>query len=520
MKGLSKQGIVKAAGVNSIARLLVSVLGFAQLIVLAKIFGLGTEIDALLIAQTLPLLFVIMGETVLSWSFLPIFVEQMEKRGEEDAWNFANKFFTILTLLLFCLTVLVFVFAAQITYLLAPGMSPEGRVLATLMLRIMSPVILLSASASLPATIFNSYQNFTVPALVSLVFGSSVLVFILALSDGLGIISAAIGVLAGLLLQCIILHAILYRNNRRFSFSIDLKDKSVRKTAKLMGPRFMGLSLNRFDVMVDRLFASTIGMGYISALAYADKLVMLFCGLLPLALGKSMMPIMSRLSATGNFAEIKRLFNKSMGMLAFFFLPVTGGLIVLCEPIVDILFKRGAFDDNASAITSTAIIFYSIGLMAFSFNILINGVFYSMQDTLTPIKANVLGSVLNIILDILLIRVFSYAGLALATSIIAFVKSLVLHRLLTKKIGSLGARHLLNTLMRVGTGTLVMVAVMWGVKDYTALAFSQFPAYGQLFGLVLLIFIGLVTYLFSCKVLRVQELSDIAGMLRLRFQRI
>jgi putative peptidoglycan lipid II flippase len=513
---MNPQGILKATTINMIGRFAASLLGFLQFVIIAKIFGIGIETDAFLIAQTIPLLFLTMSETVLGYSFLPVFIDCREKKGEDKAWELAGAFSTILNIILFVLTIILFVFAPYIVSLLAPGMSSEGHSIATILLRILSPVLLIVGISGLPATIFNSYQHFTIPALASLFLGLGVIVSTLLFAKSIGITAVALGFLGGLLLQAMVLVVALLRKKGSIQMSFNFNKPEVRQIVRLMGPRFLGLLMNRIDVSVDRIFASTLGSGYISALTYADRVIHFFCALIPIALGKSMMPVLSKHSALGANDEIKRLFTKAIGAISFIFIPLTVVLIILGNPLITLFFQREAFDKYAVSLTTTALVFFSIGLTALSFNIIIGGVFYSLQDTLTPLKAGAIGSILNVLLDALLIGILAHGGLALATSIVAIVRSVIMYRLLTKKIGPLEGSKIFNALFKTVIAATAMSTVMWFFKEYGMNTLLESNFLSKSVGIALTLSAGIVTYIFSCRILKISEYNDMVKLITKR----
>ncbi len=517
---MKKQGIFKATGINFVAKTGASVLGLAQFILIAKVFGIGVETDAYLIGQTLPMMFSTIGSIVFGYTLLPVFIEYMEKEREDEAWVIADVFFTIIVLVTLAFSILVFVFAPYLVKVLAPGFKDGAAALTVSIIRLMSPAFLLIGVSSINATLITGFKHFTVPALASLFLGTGSVLGILLFTGPLGIMAVPAGLMTGLTLQAIVLYFFLARKRALrpcFAFS----SEGVRQVFRLMGPRLITIVLNRTARIVDRLLASSLGAGVISALIYADKITHAICLVPPLALTKSMFPDLVKNYASGDRERMRELLLKAIRFVCFIFLPVTVIVFISGESLVTIFFKRGAFDAHAVGNTVIALRFFTLGMLALALNAVMRSAFFSMQDSATPLKIGILSFTVNVTFDIIFIRFFGFGGIALSSSLAAVINAIVLYRLLVKKkVFENSAPDLFAFLAKVVFASSVMGGVMWALEAFvkTGLVDGRGKAGLAVFfgGNILL---GALIYMVLCLVLRVAEYKAVMTLFGRAFRK-
>jgi len=513
---MKKQGIFKATGINFVAKAGASVLGFVQFILIAKIFGIGMETDAYLIGQTLPMMFSTIGGIVFGYTLLPVFIEYMENGREEEAWIIADVFFTIISLITLVFSVVVFILAPYLVLILAPGFNEEGAALTVYIIRVMSPAFLLIGISSINATLITGFKHFTVPALASLFLSVGAVSAILTLTGSMGIMAVPAGLMAGLTLQTIVLYLFMARK-RALRPSFKFSAPGVVQVFRLMGPRLITIVLNRTAMIVDRLLASSLGAGVISALIYANKITHAIYLAPPLALTKSMFPDLVTYYATGDRDRVRDLLMKAIRFICFLFLPVTVIVFVSGESLVTIFFKRGAFDALAVSNTVIALRFFTLGMLAFALNAVMRGAFFSMQDSATPLKMGILSFAVNIIFDLIFIRFFGFGGIALSTSLAAVINAVVMYRLLVKKNVFEGSEEKLTPfLTKVFFASFVMGGIMWAMEVYVKGGIVPGHGKGHLGAFFTAnIVLGIIIYLLISVILKVREYKALIKILGL-----
>lgn len=216
----------------------------------------------------------------------------------------------------------------------------------------------------------------------------------------------------------------------------------------------------RLDLIVDRICASFLGVGYASAISYAGKLPSLTAGTLSGPLLKSFIPFLSRFSARKDGQSVGAIVSQGLRALAIVLLPLTVFVIVFGRDIVHTVFERGAFDAQAARLTAYPFTFYSLGLLFFGVNPLLRGAFFALQDTVTPLKVGIIASFLNVVLNVVLMQFLAHGGIALATTLVAGYSTVVLYLQLRRKGVVLRVTEIVNNMARPLLAAVVMGAIL------------------------------------------------------------
>jgi peptidoglycan biosynthesis protein MviN/MurJ (putative lipid II flippase) len=268
----------------------------------------------------------------------------------------------------------------------------------------------------------------------------------------------------------------------------------VKEIAVLTVPVLIGLISAELNLVVDRILASGLAEGSISALNYAARLKSMPEGLFAVSLLTVFYPQLSRLAADGRIDKFKENINRAASGVVFLLLPMTAGFLALNRPMVEVLFQRGAFDARAAALTSEALFYYAIGLTFTALSALLVRAFYSLEDTRTPLKVSFIAVGLNIILNLLLIGPMAHAGLALATSLAGGSMFFLNFLLLRRKIGPLGAKDFLLQTGKYSVASLIMGATLWFVSQHLAAFWAAAPFLERASVLLALIVAGALIY--------------------------
>jgi putative peptidoglycan lipid II flippase len=246
---------------------------------------------------------------------------------------------------------------------------------------------------------------------------------------------------------------------------LHFKQPEVVKIAKLMVPAILGLAVYELNIMVDTLLASTLPEGSISYLYYGNRLVQLPLGVFAVALAVVLLPTLSGHAAKGELKELVQTVSFSIRLILFITIPATIGLIILREPIVNTLWERGEFFQASTQGTALALLYYSIGLCAYSGIKIIVPAFYSLQDTKTPAKIGIYSMILNIVLNLILMGPLQHGGLALATSLSALFNAVLLTYFLRKRLGLLGGKKILQATIKMGISATTMGIAIYFFKE-------------------------------------------------------
>ena len=510
--------ITKAAGVVSAATLLSRVFGLVRDIVIAAFFGAGPAADAFFVAFRIPnLLRRLFAEGSLTISFIPVFTEYLLKRGRDEAFALARSSWWILTMTLVVVSVLGVLLSPLIVKIIAPGFisSPDKFDLTVLLTRIMFPYIFFIGLVALAMGILNTLGHFAAPAcspaLLSVAMVSSVLLISPRLEKP--VLGLAVGVMIGGGLQLTLQIPFLVRRGFRLLVRGPLYHAAIKRIALLMTPAVFGAAVYQINILVGTLLATLLPEGSVSYLYYADRMVQFPLGVFAIALATAVLPSLSKQAAMNDMEGLRSSFSYALRLVFFITIPAMTGLIILREPIISLLFQRGAFDAASSRLTAEAVLYYAVGLWAFSGVRIVVAAFYSLQDTKTPVKTAVVSLLTNIVLSLLLMGSMQHGGLALATSLASGVNLTLLILALRRRLGRIGARGIIESVFRSAVCAAIMGAVIGLAGNWAG------PACGQSFwGLLVWVFgsvgAGTILYCGCAYLFKCQELGAAVDMAR------
>lgn len=478
----------------------------------ANFFGAGLYADAFYAAYRIPNLFRrLLGEGALFASFVPVFTEHLHTKSKKETQNLLNAVFTTLFIILSLLTILGIIFAPEITRIVAWGFetNPKKLELTVNLVRIMFPYLLLICLAALLLGALNALHIFFLPALSPLNLDFAEIVYILFIAGYLvsPIKGLAVAVVIGGLGQFAFQLPLLFKHGWHLRFKINFRHPGVKKIFLLMLPAMIGFSVEQINSLIDTLCSSFLREGSVTALYYSNRLMQLPLALFGIAMATVSLPLMSKSVSEKNFVELKETLSLSLRTVFFIIIPASAGLMILAEPIVRLLFQRGAFDLEATKLTSQALFYYALGIFAYAGTKIVAAVFYSLQDTKTPLKVAVLALSLNVVLNLILMIPMGVGGLALATAISSTVNLAILLIILRLRIGKLGLRKIIETVKRVLLATAGMGAACYFLAYYI-FQWSTFLS------VTVAITIGTIIYFLFAHFLKIEESKPLLAILQ------
>lgn len=493
----SNKNISKAAGAVSGMTLLSRVFGFLRDMVIAIAFGSSASADAFFVAFRIPnMQRRILGEGAVTAAFIPVFTETLTKKGETDAWKLTANLFNILFIVLSAASLVILIFSPAVITVFAPGFIDEpGKFELTVKLtRWMAPYLFFIGLAAFCMGILNTLKVFALPASAPILQNISMIVSVLVIAPLMDepIFGLALGVVTGGALQLLVQLPAVLKKGLRFEATLNFKQEEVVKIARLMGPVILGLAVYELNIMIDTLIASLLPGGSISYLYYGNRLVQLPLGIFAVALGVALLPTLSSQAAKNDLKELVKTVGFSIRLILFVTIPATVGLIILREPIINTLWERGEFLPSTTEGTAIALLYYSIGLCAFSGIKIIAPAFYSLQDTKTPAKIGIYAMILNTVLNLILMGPLQHGGLALATSIAALFNVFLLIFHLRKRLGLMGGRKILRSTLKMASASVAMGAITYLCRESFYQASD--PLSTRLFVLICCISVGILIY--------------------------
>jgi putative peptidoglycan lipid II flippase len=521
--------LAQAAFIVMAATLLSRVFGLVREQVMANYFGARTQIDAYRVAFLLPNLFrMLLADAAIGSAFIPVFSSYLAKGDNKNAWRVASSVINLMVLVLCIVLGLGMIFSRQLIPILAPGfvIKAEAMQLAVLMTRIMFPAILFTALAGVIMGILNSYEHFAAPAVAPVLWNIFIIGSIILLAPYIGVISLAVGVTLGSLVQFLFQVPFLKERDATYSLTLNWRHPGVMQVGALLVPVIISLAAVDINAIVDTRFASTLVTGSVASLGYAQRLWMLPLGMFAIAISTVLFPTLSKQAALDDIKGLKDSLSLGIRVIFLVVLPASVGLMVLGIPIIRLLLEHGKFYPRDTIFTASALFYYSVGLFAAGELYIVNKTFYSLKDTKTPMVVAAIAIIINYFGDwfmmiylpifaklIHLPRSIAYLGLAhggiaLSTSLVCIFNFLVLVFILRKRLVGIGGKKIVSSGLRV----LLSSIALGFVAFYSWLLVSNFVGaskVGQALAILVAILVGVLVYLGLLLLLKVEEVKTI-----------
>lgn len=477
------------------------VLGFVRDTIIARIFGAGMATDAFFVAFKLPnLLRRIFAEGAFSQAFVPILAEYKTQQGEEATRTLVAYVAGLLTLILALVTTLGMLIAPWIIWLTAPGFNQDVDkfMLASQLLRITFPYILLISLASLAGAILNTWNRFSIPAFAPTLLNVSMIGFALFAVPYFDppVLALAWAVLLGGVLQLVYQLPYLRKIGMLVLPKINWRDSGVWRVMKLMGPAILGVSVSQISLIINTIFASFLPSGSVSWMYYADRLMELPSGVLGVALGTILLPSLAKSFSRNDQHAYSQLLDWGLRLCFLLALPCAVALAVLAEPLTVALFQYGKFTAHDALMTQRALIAYAVGLIGIILVKVLAPGFYSRQNIKTPVRIAIFTLCITQLMNLALISPLQHAGLALSISLAACLNAGLLYWQIRKQSIFQPQRGWGIFLLKLLAAILVMVAILIGLMQIMPV-WSEGNMAARLCRLAMLVFVGAGGYFIS-----------------------
>lgn len=466
------------------------------------------------------------GEGAFGGAFIPIFTSYLRDKPREQAFRLARAIFWDVGLILGVVAILGVVFSRQVIYLFTIfSASKVHWDLAVSLNRLIFPCVIFIGMAAVAAAVLNSFHVFALPAATSIAFNLTLIAFSFSfvykpltahLPGSLAVPAAAlaIAVLIGSAIQLFVQLPALARRGFGFAPSLEFSDPGVQKVGRMMGPGLFAACAYQINFLLGTFFATSPRMpsGSVTSLYVAERLMQLVLGSYAIAISTALLPTMSHQAAAGNYADMKQTFGFSLRIVSFITIPAAVGLILLREPIIQVLFQHGQFAASSTALTANALLYYAMGLPAYAAILLITPMYYSTHDTKTPARIGIYVIVTNVVLNGVFLLYFyhflSNGSPALASSICAYLDFVLLFSIFRGRFGRLGARGIALSVLKTALCTLVMAAVAFGARRFWQNTADALQVAAQVGLLAVTIAVALGVYLGVAHLLRCEELGE------------
>ncbi|MEW6172440.1 MAG: murein biosynthesis integral membrane protein MurJ [Bacillota bacterium] len=429
--------IARATAVVLGLSLLSRLAGYGRDAAIAYRFGSHGPTDAFFVASLIPNAFLGIIGLGLAAVIVPLFAEYAGQNRPKEAWRLMSLVINTTTTIIVVCTLIGVLGAPIIARGLAGGFPPETLHLTARLIAIIMPAVVFMVLAGIFQGILNANNVFGPPAAGPVAMNIVIILAALLAGKYFGVFGLTLGAVAGSIVYVLVQLPALRSVNFRYSFCFNVRHPGLRRVLIMVLPVILSSSIGMVYTMIDWRLASGLIEGSISSLSFANKLINIPQGLFVTAVTTAVFPTLSHMMAGEKRADTASTLQRAIKMVLLLGIPGTVGLIVLREPVVALLYQRGAFDAHATQMTAFALLFYSVGFAGSCLNLPLTRGFFAMQDTRTPFLVLASTLVVKVLFNILLIRFLQHAGLALATSLTALLNMFILSWILKKRLPGL-----------------------------------------------------------------------------------
>lgn len=517
--------LIRSTGTIGGLTLVSRILGFVRDMLMARFVGAGFAADAFLVAFRLPNLFrALFAEGAFSAAFVPMFNQALARngggdRGRAEARAFAEAVASVLGLFLIAFTGLMLAAAVPVVWAMTGGFSGDDAAkfdFTVELTRITFPYLMLISLASLFGGILNSLGRFWVAAAAPILLNLCLIVALIFFRGGDTLETAraqAIAVSVSGVLQLAWVAWACSRAGMPVRLRRPRLTPPVKRLMRLILPAALGAGAVQVNLLVSTLLAARfLPEGAISYLYYADRLTQLPLGLVGIGVGTALLPLLSRQLASGEAGAALHSQNRAIELVLLLTLPAAAALIVVAEPIVDGLLRYGAFTARDSAATAAALAAFSLGLPAFVLIKVLTPGFHARSDTRTPVRVAIVAMAINLVANLILIWRFAHVGLALSTSLAAWINAAILYAILHRR----GHFAIDARLRRVLPRAVAASALMGGLLWLAGPALARIPVQGFVergMVLALLVGAGAAIYFIAAFLLRAIDPAELRDQL-------
>ena len=481
--------------------------GFIREMVAAHYFGTQPEYDAYVAAYALFYIPVLLLNSCITSTLVPMYTEARARRGLERADRFAINAINILALIALGVTVLMLLLAGPLVRIVYSGYEPWKVNLTAELVRIMVLTLAFNITSISLASLLNAQEKYIAAQITGFPLSLAIISAAALFAGTHGVRALAWGVFAANILQTLVLVPFM-RGWFHYRLIVDFRDRRFRHLMALAGPAVLSMAVSELNHMVDQWRASYGNPGDVSALSYGYKVITLLTGVVIVPLTTIMFSRMSRMVAEDNRRGILEIVRRSTVTIAMVMTPIIAICAVGNQDVIKALYLGGQFDLSSAAVTAGVFLFYVIGVLGFGLRDLLNRTFHAMQDTRTTMYVSAGIVVANVILNSIFHALMGVRGLALATTISGTGGMLVLFYLLRRRMRRLGMKRIVPDMAKIFLASGLTALVAWGVGSLMPVAENRMFAILRMLAMG---GAGLGVYLLIALALGVTPLKEFIG---------
>jgi putative peptidoglycan lipid II flippase len=512
--------LARSTAFFSIATAASRVAGLGREVVAAGYYGISGPMSAFTIAFQVPnLIRALFADAALQPAFVPVFTELIGEKRYKEAFRLASTLLLLVTMVLGAITALFVLLAPVVMPVFAPGFEGAILDLTVTLSQVLFPILILLGVSGVVVGILNSYDRFGAFAISPLFWNLTIILVLVVLEplfEGRDRIYAyAIGILVGTLVQLLIPAWDLRNTPYRFSLSFDWRHPGVRRVLLLMLPVTISLGLINFNLLINSFFGSLVSDQAPAAIDKAFRIYQLPQGIFSVAIATVLFPTLARFANAGEIDNLRATMANGMRQILFVLVPAAAAILVLSDPMIRLVYQRGAFDPAQTAVVATALFWFAFSLPTNGLYLLQTRTFFSLQRPWQATGLATIDLVVSALAALALYAPFGVGGIVAGTGIGTTAAVLAQAVILRREFDGLELRRLLSTAPRITVAAAALAGVAWLVWDVLDELLGRGLA-GQIVSLGVGLGAGLAVYLGVAKLLRVAELEQISRLLRRR----
>jgi putative peptidoglycan lipid II flippase len=511
--------IARSTAFFSIATAASRVAGLAREVVAAGYYGISGPMSAFTIAFQVPnLIRALFADAALQPAFVPIFTEQLEKKNYREAFRLASTLLLIVTMVLGAITAIFVLAAPLIMPLFAPGFEGEILDLTVSLSQVLFPILVLLGISGIVVGVLNSYDRFGAFAIAPLFWNLTIIVVLVVVEPMLSgqdrIYAYAFGVLAGTLVQLLIPVFDLRNTPFKFDWSFEWRHPGVRRVLLLMLPVTISLGLINFNLLINSFFGSLVSDQAPAAIDKAFRIYQLPQGIFSVAIATVLFPTLARFANRGALDDLRSTMANGMRQILFVLIPAAAAVLVLAEPMIRLVYQRGAFDAAETEVVATALFWFAFSLPTNGLFLLLTRTFFGLQRPWIP-TAIAAGNLAVTALGALALYDLGVGGIVASTAIATTASVVAQVVILRRLLGGLELGRLLDAGVRITIAAAALAAVSFGIWDVLDGALGR-GLLGQIASLGTGLAAGGLVYLGVARLLHIPELDQILSLVRRR----
>ena len=451
----------------------------------------------------------------LTTTFIPLHSEHLQKSSKKVRDRFVNNVINVASIFTILLTIILIIFSKYIIYIFAHGFAGDAKVFSSAVeiTRIMLLSLIFISLQSVITGVLQAHKEFYEPAAMAMVSNIVYIVYLVLLTTKYGIKGFAIATVIAFFMQFLINVPKYKKLGYRYQGIVDFKDKEMMHMFKLMIPVIISTSVVQLNVFVNRSFATNIFFGAPTILDCANKINTLAYEVFAIGIAMIVYPTLSELAAKEDKTDYKKALGKSISIIMLIMVPAAVAIAVLRVPLITVIFKRGAFSNEAAQLTASALLFYSPAMIAYGIRDILNKAFYSIKDTKTPMINSFIGIIMNIVINIIIMKYMKVSGLTLGTTISAIVTTILMALDLNKKLNGIELKKMWNSFLKILFSSTIMGITLFFVNKIVTLRFGN-EIRGSLVSIAISFILGSITYFVCLYFVKIEEYKYLMESIR------